>query len=59
MQKITLGLDKIINNHVISQVENVKCLGEVLDNKPSWSSQMAQVKKQISKVGTHIMEYCI
>jgi len=50
-QKIPLDFDMNmnINNHIISKVDNVKYLGVVLDNKLSWSSHMAQVKKQISK----------
>jgi len=38
-----------INNHIISKVDNVKYLGVALDNKLSWNSRIAQVKKQISK----------
>jgi len=44
-QKIRLDFDMNMNNHIISKVENVKYLGVVSDNKLSWNSHIAQVKK--------------
>jgi len=41
-QKIPLDFDMIINNHIISKVNNVKYLGVELDNKLSWSSHIAK-----------------
>ena len=38
-----------INNHIISKDDNLKYLGVVLDNKLTWNSHIAQVKKQISQ----------
>ena len=48
-QKIPLDFDMniSINNHIISKVDNLKYLGVVLDNKLTWNSHIAQVKKQI------------
>jgi len=50
-QKIPLNFDMNINinNHIASKVDNVRYLGVVSDNKLSWNSHIAQVKKQISK----------
>jgi len=50
-QKIPLDFDMniSINNHIISKVDNLKYLGVVLDNKLTWNSHIAQVKKQISQ----------
>ena len=46
-QKIPLDFDMniSINNHIISKVDNLKYLGVVLDNKLTWNSHIAQVKK--------------
>jgi len=51
-QKIPLDFDMniSINNHIISKVDNLKYLGVLLDNKLTWNSHIAQVKKQISQV---------
>jgi len=48
-QNISLDFDMNIgiNSHNISKVDNLKCLGVVLDNKLIWKSHIAQVKKQI------------
>jgi len=48
-QKIPLDFDMniSINNHIISKVDNLKYLEVVLDNKLTWDSHIAQVKKQI------------
>jgi len=45
--KIPLDFDMniSINNHIISKVDNLKYLGVVLDNKLTWNSHIAQVKK--------------
>jgi len=50
-QKIPLDFDMniSINNHIISKVDNLKYLGVLLDNKLTWKSHIAQVKKQISQ----------
>ena len=50
-QKIPLDFDMNISikNHIISKVDNLKYLGVVLDNKLTWNSHIAQVKKQISQ----------
>ena len=46
-QKMSLDFDMNtdISSHVVSKVEIVKYMGVVLDNKLSWSSHIAQVKK--------------
>ena len=38
-----------INNHIISNVDNLEYLGVILDNKLTWNSHIAQVRKQISQ----------
>ena len=45
--KIPLDFDMniSINNNIISKVDNLKYLGVVLDNKITWNSHIAQVKK--------------
>ena len=48
-QEIPLDFDMNIDNHIISKVDNAEYLGVVLDNKLTWNSRIAQVKKQISK----------
>jgi len=50
-QKIPLDFDMniSINNHMISEVDNLKYLGVVLGNKLTWNSHITQVKKQISQ----------
>ena len=47
-QSIPLDFDMniSINNHIMSKVDNLKYLGVVSDNKLTWNSQIAQVKKQ-------------
>jgi len=48
------------NNHIISKVDNIKCLGVVLDDKLSWNSYIiAQVKKQISKACGALRHYLV
>jgi len=48
-QKIPLDFDMniSISNHIIPKVDNLKYLRVVLDNKLTWNSHIAQVKKQI------------
>ena len=50
-QKIPLDFDMNISikNHIISKVNNLRYLEVVLDNKLTWNSHIAQVKKQISQ----------
>jgi len=50
-QKIPLDfyMNISINNHITSKVNNLKYLGVVLDNKLTWNSHIAQVRKQISQ----------
>jgi len=50
-QRIPLDFDMYIsiNNHIISNVDNLKYLGVVLDNKLTWNTHIAHVKKQISQ----------